>query len=69
MRREVLVVNCESSSLKLARVAPELNAAHGKTSDGRITRPDSGLLALVVPTNEELMIAQETLHASCEGKP
>jgi acetate kinase len=52
-----------------ARVAPELNAEHGKASSGRITRPDSGLLALVVPTNEELMIARETLRISCEEKP
>jgi acetate kinase len=38
---------------------PELNAAHGAASGGRITRADSRLLALVVPTNEELVIARE----------
>jgi acetate kinase len=43
-----------------AAVDPELNAAHGRGSDGRITRPDSRLVALVVPTNEELVIARET---------
>jgi acetate kinase len=52
-----------------ARVAPELNVAHGKTSAGRITQPDSRLLALVVPTNEELMIARETLQTSSERRP
>jgi acetate kinase len=36
-----------------------LNAAHGRATCGRITSPDSGLLALVVPTNEELVIARE----------
>ena len=36
-----------------------LNAAHGRPANGRITAPDSGLLALVVPTNEELVIARE----------
>ena len=36
-----------------------LNAQHGRSSKGQITTPDSGLLALVVPTNEELVIARE----------
>jgi acetate kinase len=43
-----------------ALVDPELNATHGRTSNGRITRDDSRLVALVVPTNEELVIARET---------
>lgn len=43
-----------------AEVAAELNATHGATSGGRITRESSRLLALVVPTNEELVIARET---------
>ena len=38
---------------------PKLNEAHGKGADGRITR-QTGLLCLVIPTNEELMIARET---------
>jgi acetate kinase len=37
----------------------KLNDSHGKGSDGRITER-SGLLCLVIPTNEELMIARET---------
>jgi acetate kinase len=36
------------------------NAAHGAAPDGRITAPGSPLLALVIPTNEELVIARET---------
>jgi acetate kinase len=40
-------------------IAPELNLDHGRSSQGRITAPESGLLALVVPTNEELVIARE----------
>jgi acetate kinase len=47
----------------LAILHPELdeklNDAHGKGADGRITGA-SGLLCLIVPTNEELMIARET---------
>ena len=39
---------------------PELNSRHGEPGTGRITTPSSGLLALVVPTNEELFIARET---------
>jgi acetate kinase len=37
----------------------ELNRNHGRESNGRITAAESGLLALVVPTNEELVIARE----------
>jgi len=43
-----------------ASVDPALNARHGAESAGRITREDSRLAALVVPTNEELVIARET---------
>jgi acetate kinase len=47
----------------LAILHPELdqklNEVHGKGADGRVTR-GSGLLCLVIPTNEELMIARET---------
>jgi acetate kinase len=47
----------------LAILHPELdqesNESHGKGADGRITG-GSGLLCLVIPTNEELMIARET---------
>jgi acetate kinase len=42
------------------KLDPELNLRHGVDSKGRITASDSGLLALVVPTNEELVIARET---------
>lgn len=43
-----------------AEVDAESNATHGAASRGRITRDSSRLLALVVPTNEELVIARET---------
>jgi acetate kinase len=43
-----------------SKLDPELNLRHGVDSNGRITASDSGLLALVVPTNEELVIARET---------
>jgi acetate kinase len=42
-----------------ARVDEAANAEHGQATAGRITAPGSGLLALVVPTNEELVIARE----------
>jgi acetate kinase len=42
-----------------ARTDDTLNASHGRESNGRITESSSGLLALVVPTNEELVIARE----------
>jgi acetate kinase len=37
----------------------DLNQNHGRSNNGRITSDDSGLLAMVVPTNEELVIARE----------
>jgi acetate kinase len=40
-------------------IDPELNDQDGKKSNGRITT-GTGLLCLVIPTNEELMIARET---------
>jgi acetate kinase len=40
-------------------IDPKLNDQNGKQSNGRITS-GSGLLCLVIPTNEELMIARET---------
>jgi acetate kinase len=47
----------------LAILHPELdqklNEVHGEGANGRITG-ESGLLCLVIPTNEELMIARET---------
>ena len=39
-----------------------LNAVHGKGASGRITTLESRLLALVIPTNEELVIAMETAN-------
>jgi acetate kinase len=51
------------ASLKVlkAEVSPQLNAVHGKNAAGRITTEASGLLAMVVPTNEELVIAREAV--------
>lgn len=42
------------------RVDPERNRRHGRESSGRITPADAPIPALVIPTNEEWMIAQET---------
>jgi acetate kinase len=38
---------------------PEANAQHGQATGGRIS-PDGPILAMVVPTDEELMIARDT---------
>ncbi|MEI9947501.1 MAG: acetate kinase [Pseudomonadota bacterium] len=43
-----------------AAVDAELNRLHGAEQNGRITLESSALLALVIPTNEELVIARET---------
>ncbi len=45
-----------------AAVDPELNLEHGASSSGRITSLDSKVLAMVIPTNEELLIARETIR-------
>jgi acetate kinase len=39
---------------------PERNAMHGARSNGRVTQ-DGDRIAMVVPTDEEPMIARETL--------
>ena len=56
----------EVRSLVLARLGflglsedPEANAGHGRSTGGRISRPGP-VRALVVPTDEELMIARDT---------
>jgi acetate kinase len=43
-----------------ARIDASLNEQNGASAGGRITTQDSGLLALVVATNEEFVIAHET---------
>jgi acetate kinase len=48
-----------------AEVDTGLNDAHGAPGTGRITTESSRLLALVVPTNEELVIARETARLVC----
>jgi acetate kinase len=42
-----------------AEVDGALNQEHGRSANGRITTQSSRLLSLVVPTNEELVIARE----------
>ncbi|WP_250658498.1 acetate/propionate family kinase [Alkalimarinus coralli] len=42
-------------------VSHSLNNSNGRESEGRITEPDS-TLSLVIPTNEELVIARDTLN-------
>jgi acetate kinase len=42
-----------------ARLDEPLNTDHGRSSNGRISQEESGLLVLVIPTNEELVIARE----------
>ncbi|MDQ2643720.1 MAG: acetate kinase [Myxococcota bacterium] len=46
---------------------PERNLRHGKDSGGRITRDGSVRTALVVGTNEELVIAREALRLARDG--
>ena len=50
-----------------ADVDRALNAEHGQNSEGRITSERSGLLALVIPTNEELVIAREAARFLSSG--
>ena len=47
-----------------AEVDSSLNADHGRAENGRITMTRSRLLALVIPTNEELVIAREAARLS-----
>ena len=47
-----------------AKVDEALNEDHGRSSQGRISEKSSGLLVLVIPTNEELVIAREAARFS-----
>jgi len=49
-----------------ALVDDELNRVHGAEQNGRITGQSSALLALVIPTNEELVIARETARLTMQ---
>jgi acetate kinase len=46
----------------------EANARHGRDTRGRIS-PDGPAVALVVPTDEELMIARDTARLTAVGAP
>ena len=46
--------------IRRAQGDPAANDAHGRRTDGRITDAASGLLALVIPTDEERAIARRT---------
>jgi len=65
--------SAEVRSRVLARLAflglaedPEANARHGQATGGRIS-PDGPVLAMVVPTDEELMIARDTARLTAGG--
>jgi acetate kinase len=46
---------------------PESNRTHGAATQGRITSASSPLLALVIPTNEELVIAREAARLAAKN--
>jgi acetate kinase len=50
-----------------AVVDEALNRTHGAEHDGRITSEASRLLSLVIPTNEELVIARETARLTLQA--
>jgi acetate kinase len=59
-----MVRSLATAHMKLSGVVLDesLNASHGRASRGVISAPHSRIPCLVVPTNEELMIARETLR-------
>ena len=50
------------------RLDPERNDANGENSDGVISTTGSSPILMVVPTNEELMIARQTLQVCLNVK-
>ncbi|MDY6841065.1 MAG: acetate kinase [Pseudomonadota bacterium] len=60
-----------TSHLKLMgfELSPGLNNHHGEFSDGRIESPDSRFSVLVIPTNEELVIAREASRLAGAAAP
>ena len=47
---------------------PARNEANGENSDGVISKTGTSPVLMVIPTNEELMIARETLRVCSNGK-
>jgi len=50
-------------------IGTDLNKNHGSFSDGRIESPDSRFPILVIPTDEELVIAQEASRLAGRPEP
>jgi len=59
---EVRANICEGLSWLGIQVSAELNAAHTAGSEGQISAPESRVGVYVIPTNEELLIARDTVR-------
>jgi acetate kinase len=51
------------------QISPDLNRRHGKSSESRIESDDSRFPILVIPTNEELVIAREASRLASAANP
>jgi acetate kinase len=60
--QEIRAKICEGLSWHGFKLDPGRNAAHSRGSEGVITTDDSRLAAFVIPTNEELLIARDTMR-------
>jgi acetate kinase len=50
-------------------LSPDLNRQHGEDSDRRIESAGSRFPVLVIPTNEELVIAREASRLASAANP
>ncbi len=62
---KILVLNCGSSSLKYQLINMENENRTLKGVETEISTKDSKIKVFIIPTNEELMIARQTLKAIC----
>ncbi len=65
-RPEIRAGVCDSLGALGVRLDPERNASVSGT-EGRISGPDSPMQVWVIPTNEELVIARDTLNCILSG--
>ncbi len=59
---------CDGLSSLGVDLDPERNAAHTAAREGRISTETSGVAVYVIPTNEELLIARDTVRSVPEAR-
>ena len=59
---------CRNLSYLGVKIDEELNDTLWRGKEGEISTPDSKVKVFVIPTNEELVIARDTMHLVLENQ-